>query len=54
MIDDNIRLILGLFLKNLLRFCDLRPGNTGPSIVLGEGGEGSADPLIVAPFIGAA
>jgi len=28
MIDDNIGLILGLFLKHLLRFCDLRPGNT--------------------------
>jgi len=29
MIDDNIGLILGLFLKHLLRFCDLRPGNSG-------------------------
>ena len=28
MIDHNIGLILGLFLKHLLRFCDLRPGNT--------------------------
>jgi len=28
MIDDNIGLILRLFLNHLLRFCDLRPGNT--------------------------
>jgi len=34
MIDDNIGLILGLFLKHLLRFCDLRPGNTDWDIYL--------------------
>jgi len=28
MVDDNIGLILGLFLKHLLRYCDLRPDNT--------------------------
>jgi len=34
MIDDNIGLILSLFLKHLLRFCNLSPGNTAVHVIV--------------------